>query len=323
MAVDDDVVDMDQLAERLSNRALAGCGDRQVKRLNDLKVDMVKRGTLGSGIEEHGKLTIAIQFIDEYAERTMRDLLELVRKAHGTIPKEHATWIRQRLEHDLDLLKTGQAGCYVISTFGQRSLGDYIQRKKAGLSSALEIEVQTARLEAQKKADAADFDDMIPQLKKKAAFNRDLKEAARQGHSLALVMIDGDGLKRVNDQHGHNVGDEVIRGLGALIAEGVKGNGEAYRFGGDEFALLLPQHSPEEANTLAEGLRVAIAAATFSDKLIKLTASLGVAHLPDHASDGDGLLHEADQALLRAKKLGRNRVECAQSGARGVAPRMV
>ncbi len=51
MAVDDDMVDMDHLAERLSNRTLAGCGDRQVKRLNDLKVDMAKRGSLGSGIE--------------------------------------------------------------------------------------------------------------------------------------------------------------------------------------------------------------------------------------------------------------------------------
>jgi TIR domain len=147
--------DMDDLAERLLNRVVRECGDRQVKRLKDLQVDMVKRGILGSGIEEQGKIKIAIAFMDEYVEGMMRELLALARKARGRLEKRDSDWIRRRIERDLDQLKTGQAGCYVKSGQGQRTLGDYIQRKKAGVKSELEIELRTAALEARTQATQA------------------------------------------------------------------------------------------------------------------------------------------------------------------------
>jgi len=147
--------DIDHLAELLSNRVLAECGTRQVKRLHDLQIDMVKRGILGSGIEEQGEVKIAIDFMDEYVEAMMRELLGLVRKARGRLERRDADWIRRRLERGLGFLKTGQAGCYVKSSEGQRHLGDYIQRKAAGIHSALEIEVRTAALEARGSAVAA------------------------------------------------------------------------------------------------------------------------------------------------------------------------
>ena len=145
--------------------------------LEDLKVDMARRGGLGSGLEEQGRIKIAVDFIDEYSEPMKAELLELVRKSRGTITESDGAWIRTRLETALDQLKTGQAGCYVKSSDGQRELGDYIQRKKAGLSSAIDIEVRTARLEASKQAEV-DLDEMVPQLKKKSAFERELVSMA-------------------------------------------------------------------------------------------------------------------------------------------------
>jgi hypothetical protein len=138
--------DLDDLAERFTNRAAAECTERQVKRLADLRSDLVRRG-LGSSMEGKGNLEIAISYIDEFCERMLKDLLELVRKAHGTITAEGAVWIRQRLERNLDQLSWGQAGCYVKEPMWRRQLEDYIQRKKAGLTAALEIEVRTANLD--------------------------------------------------------------------------------------------------------------------------------------------------------------------------------
>lgn len=139
--------DIDDLAERLSNRVVGECGDQQVRRLKDLQVDMVKRGILGSGIEEQGKVKIAIAFMDEYVEGMRRELLALARKARGRLVRDDTEWIGRRIGRDLDLLKTGQAGCYVKSGHGQRTLGDYIQGKKAAVKSELEIEIRTADLE--------------------------------------------------------------------------------------------------------------------------------------------------------------------------------
>ncbi len=144
--------EIDDLAERLSNRVVGECGNQQVKRLKALQLDMVKRGTLGSGVEEQGNVKIAIDFMDEYVEGMLRELLALVRKAGRRPEQQDADWIRRRIERDLDLLKTGQAGCYVTSGLGQQQLGDYIQRKKAGVRAALEIEVRTAALEARGQA---------------------------------------------------------------------------------------------------------------------------------------------------------------------------
>lgn len=146
--------DIDTLTELLSNRVLGDCGRQQARRLHELKVDLAKRGVLGSGIEEDGKVRIAIEFMDQYAERMRQELLEVVRKAHGSLDPADAAWIKGRIERDLDHLKTGQAGCYVTTADGQRRLGDWIQRRKAGLASAIEIELRMDALESRGEAGA-------------------------------------------------------------------------------------------------------------------------------------------------------------------------
>lgn len=148
--------------------------------------------------------------------------------------------------------------------------------------------------------------------------------AARDGgHHLALVMIDLDRLKKLNDTQGHPAGSEAIRRAAACLAREVEGRGAAFRLGGDEFVALMPGVGARDGATLAERIREAIPRQIRGQwpggrvELPGMTASLGVASLRDHVGDGDGkdaasrLLSAADQALYRAKRAGRDRVRVA------------
>ncbi len=142
------------------------------------------------------------------------------------------------------------------------------------------------------------------------AFDRDLletvKAAKRTEEPLSLVMIDLDHFKSVNDQHGHPVGDEVLLAVAELVIKCVGRKGRAYRYGGEEFALLLPNYSVEEAVCLAERIRKDIEGAVVSSQHLNVTASFGVACVPENASDPKTVLEKADAALYEAKNLGRN-----------------
>jgi hypothetical protein len=144
--------DVDELAEQLSSRLVGECGKQQGIRRQELRNDMGRRGILGSGIEEQGEVRIAVAFLDEYADAMTKELTGLVRKARGQLDRPGLEWIRRRIERDLGLLKRGQAGCYVKGNLGQRTLGDHIQRKVAGVASALEIELRTEALERRAQA---------------------------------------------------------------------------------------------------------------------------------------------------------------------------
>ncbi len=159
--------------------------------------------------------------------------------------------------------------------------------------------------------DPAELDDRLP-LGRRGAFDRELAravaEAERDGESFALVMIDLDHFKQVNDVHGHPVGDEVLLEVAKLVVNRAVRKGTAYRFGGEEFSLLLPGYSAEEAVGLAERIRKDLEVATVSSKKLRVTASFGAASVPAHAKKAEALLEQADAALYKAKRSGRNRV---------------
>ena len=158
--------------------------------------------------------------------------------------------------------------------------------------------------------DPVELDDRLP-LGRRSAFDRDLAravaEAERDGEPFALVMIDIDHFKQVNDVHGHPVGDEVLLELAKLVVNRTVRKGAAYRFGGEEFALLLPGYSAEEAVGLAERIRKDLEVATLSSKKLRMTTSFGAASVPAHATKAQALLEQADAALYEAKRSGRNR----------------
>lgn len=151
--------------------------------------------------------------------------------------------------------------------------------------------------------------DGLLSLFRRESFDIDLEEfsrAATPTRPLCLVMIDIDHFKAVNDTHGHPAADEVLQSIAALTRQCSLNKGSAYRYGGEELAVLLPNFSTDEGTSFAERLRRSIEAAVHGSIGIKVTASFGIACIPDHANDPSLLLRSADEALYEAKELGRN-----------------
>ena len=141
----------------------------------------------------------------------------------------------------------------------------------------------------------------------------ELARCARDGQPLSLLMIDIDHFKRVNDAHGHQVGDEVLRQTARLLAERARASDMLFRYGGEEFLLVLLPADAVVAREVAEELRqrYAVSPLTAGDNPVKATLSIGVATFADHGVTFQSLIEAADQALYRAKRAGRNRVEIA------------
>ena len=139
---------------------------------------------------------------------------------------------------------------------------------------------------------------------------RELARCMREGQSLCVLMIDIDHFKLVNDTYGHQAGDEVLRQIGAILAQDVRGSDLACRYGGEEFLVLFPNMSLPAALARAEQYRANVETARlgFGEFHISTRLSIGVAGFPGHATTPEGLIQAADQALYTAKRQGRNRV---------------
>jgi diguanylate cyclase (GGDEF)-like protein len=144
------------------------------------------------------------------------------------------------------------------------------------------------------------------------ALKRTFAQATTTNAPLALLLIDLDHFKQINDQHGHPVGDQVLAGVGATLRSVLRAGDFAGRNGGEEFAVLLPDTEIGAALEIAERVRGAVAEISLPGTSVSVTASLGVAGFPDHASTLDRLERLADAALYVAKRRGRNRVELAE-----------
>ena len=138
--------------------------------------------------------------------------------------------------------------------------------------------------------------------------SRELARCRRHGHNMAVVMMDLDHFKNINDTHGHQVGDQVLVDFSQRVRQQLRQADRLGRFGGEEFVLLLPETSPEDALKVAERIR------TSRRQLPDVplcTVSIGIATFENGTDSVNHLLARADEALYRAKDLGRNRVETA------------
>jgi diguanylate cyclase (GGDEF)-like protein len=140
------------------------------------------------------------------------------------------------------------------------------------------------------------------------AGEREIARARRHGRPLAVVMLDVDGFKRINDGHGHGTGDEVLRYLARRVRADRRQEDTAARYGGDEIVLLLPESDEGAALAVAERIRTALTSEPLATPggPLAVTASFGVAVLEDGVSDLAALLARADEALYAAKRRGRN-----------------
>lgn len=140
----------------------------------------------------------------------------------------------------------------------------------------------------------------------------EMDRAARYQHPTAVLMIDIDEFKKVNDTYGHLAGDQVLRNLVKVCQGRIRRTDSIGRYGGEEFLVIMPETELEGALTLAETIRQAASEETlsFDSSIIKYTVSIGVSCATSVSSGSriEPLIHLADQALYHAKRNGRNRV---------------
>src|SRR5690348_4970879 len=142
------------------------------------------------------------------------------------------------------------------------------------------------------------------------SLHRELARARRRSDPIGVIAIDADHFKLINDSHGHEAGDAVLRALARLLLESVREDDIACRLGGEEFVVVLPGMEREGTLQRAEAIRLAIQRmrVPVGSETLQLTASLGVAVFPGHGESEADLLRAADSAVYGAKAAGRNRV---------------
>ena len=171
-----------------------------------------------------------------------------------------------------------------------------------------------ARAEALERAERLAITDALTGLYNARYFNgrleAEIQRAKRYGHTVVLTIVDSDALKRVNDQLGHAAGNQLLVDLARTIREHVRATDLVARFGGDEFVILQPETDLDAALPIAERIRRAAHAASDAAG-VERSVSVGVATFPRSASGPDALFQAADDALYRAKRAGKNKVEVA------------
>lgn len=136
----------------------------------------------------------------------------------------------------------------------------------------------------------------------------ELSKCKRYGRSMSVCILDLDDFKAVNDNFGHQAGDELLKAVAAVLSDGVRGADMVARYGGEEFVIVLPETVKRDAMMIAEKLRDGISSITLADYAeVSTTASIGVATYSEDADETPGLLGKADEALYRAKAGGKNR----------------
>jgi diguanylate cyclase (GGDEF)-like protein len=156
--------------------------------------------------------------------------------------------------------------------------------------------------------------DHLTELWNHGALVEQTDELVEQRQRFAILMVDLDFFKRYNDKHGHQQGNMLLREVAASLRASCREADRVFRFGGDEFALVLPGTGLTGARTVAEKVQSAIAALTEATDVAPVTCSVGIAVFPNDAPDGPGVILAADRACYAAKRKGRNRIATAIEG---------
>lgn len=136
---------------------------------------------------------------------------------------------------------------------------------------------------------------------------REINRSSRHGLAFCLLFLDVDNFKQINDQHGHHVGDEVLKDIGAIIRRSIRIEDIAGRFGGEEFVIVMPETDIEGARIFGNRLLDAVRSYTFP-RTLRVTLSGGIAAFPTHASTVKELLEKSDKALYFSKYSGKDRL---------------
>ena len=252
--------------------------------------------------------------LKEHAQRAIGDALLTTdmyyvgSSDHNTLPKAD-NLLALKLEHGDECFGVIMVQCEAQPLLGKdqiQILRSAIQHLTLGLKNAMLYTV------AQHNADI----DGLTQLYNRRHFDVRLKEEdarhRRYGHSMCLLILDIDNFKHVNDHYGHLTGDTVLNTIGEILVESLRTSDYIARFGGEEFAVILPCTAASHATVLAERIRMEIEAHGFvaENGILNTTASIGVACI-DLTRDESPIemIRRADSALYRAKHEGKNQVQ--------------
>ncbi|GEM_PF-1757227 len=176
----------------------------------------------------------------------------------------------------------------------------------------------TARVNVEQELEALSQIDELTQIPNRrhgmASLETLISHSGRHKFEFTLLILDIDLFKSVNDEHGHKAGDEILIQIAALLSEVARVSDTVFRYGGEEFVVILPNTNPEGGIALAERFRTSVEQTKFDIgeySQINLSTSVGVAFYPEHGATMGKLFLAADQALYRAKNNGRNRLEPA------------
>ncbi|HEX2914501.1 MAG TPA: diguanylate cyclase, partial [Chloroflexia bacterium] len=216
------------------------------------------------------------------------------------------------------MIVQGQAiGVLHLSQAGTASFSEAKQHLAATVAE--HIALALANLELQETLRSQSIRDPLTDLFNRRymeeSLEREMRRAVRNRSSLGIIMLDLDHFKVINDTYGHDAGDAVLRELGSLLQNNIRGEDIACRYGGEEFTLILPDVTLQDVTKRARELNEAIARLKVPYRnfiLGSLTASQGVAIFPTHGSTVKAVLLAADAALYAAKQAGRDRVMVAE-----------
>jgi diguanylate cyclase (GGDEF)-like protein len=283
-------------SEKLVLRVAAGQGYQAVARYLEIPVG---RGVTGRCVET-GETQVVMDLSSE------GDDYDYIQGIPGAISE-----VAVPLLADGRIIGVFNAESVERAAFGEHEVQtlELVARQVASVVRSAQLLEETRRLSVT---------DPLTGLHNRRHFTRQLDEnvrrSARYGERLALVLLDVDFFKTVNDEHGHHVGDRALQLLAGTLQEAVRETDQTARIGGEEFALLLLRCDRELALQISERVRSQIrelAIEELPEVEMDLTASVGVAFFPDDGADPKTLMRVADDALYRAKRRGRDQVVLA------------
>jgi diguanylate cyclase (GGDEF)-like protein len=210
-------------------------------------------------------------------------------------------------------------GAILLTSRQREAFGEADRDSLVKFARHIVYPIQRVRLQAMATTDA------LTGLDNRRAFRMRMRDEVertrRYSHPLALLMIDIDHFKKVNDTLGHRAGDAILTQVGGILIRSSRGTDRPARYGGEELAVLCPETTAAEATALAERIRAAVNNYVFAlpdGRETQITVSVGVASIPTHALESAKLIEEADAALYEAKAAGRNLVCVARPHALAV-----
>jgi diguanylate cyclase (GGDEF)-like protein len=233
------------------------------------------------------------------------------------LDRENDGWLASQLPDALNLMivplhAEGRTTGFLVVEHGMRG-GSRIERRvvstveRFASQSALALDNAWLLEQMHRMASSDGLTGILNRRSFEESLAREVARATRSGRPLSLVMLDIDHFKRLNDTHGHQMGDQVLCAVARQLSDSMRVSDVVARYGGEEFAILLPDIGADDALPVADRLRRLL---EHTDAPVAVTASLGVATLADGEAS-DALIAAADAALYESKRAGRNRTMLA------------